>query len=111
MDIHVRKAGVEDLEHLLHHRRAMFDEMGFRDPVVLDRMEELSKEYFHEALRTGRYWGGAGWRRMRTGRSWEVEALLSRPGRVIPERTEGSERGFSTCIRNPNCAAREWPSD
>jgi GNAT superfamily N-acetyltransferase len=57
MEIHIRKAGVEDLEHVLHHRRAMFDEMGFRDTAVLDRVEELSREYLAEALRMGTYIG------------------------------------------------------
>ena len=40
MEIHIRKAGVEDLKHILHHRRAMFEEMGFRDTPVLDRVED-----------------------------------------------------------------------
>ena len=55
MDIHIRKAAAADLTHILHHRRAMFEEMGFRDPAVLDRMEDLSEEYFGEALRAGKY--------------------------------------------------------
>ena len=55
MEIHIRKAGVEDLKHILHHRRAMFEEMGFRDTAVLDRVEELSREYFSEALQIGTY--------------------------------------------------------
>src|SRR5258708_6704825 len=55
MEIHIRAAGVEDLKHILHHRRAMFEEMGFQDPAVLDNVESLSREYFSEALRIGRY--------------------------------------------------------
>jgi GNAT superfamily N-acetyltransferase len=57
MEIHIRKAGLEDLKHILRHRRAMFDEIGFRDPAVLDRMEEVSRGYFSEALRIGKYRG------------------------------------------------------
>jgi len=57
MEIHIRKAGVEDLKHLLHHRRAMFEEMGFRDTSVLDRVEDLSREYFSASLRIGTYSG------------------------------------------------------
>ena len=57
MEIHIRKAGVEDLKHILHHRRAMFEEMGFRDTAVLDRVEDLSQKYFSEALRIGTYRG------------------------------------------------------
>jgi len=55
MEIHVRKADVGDLKHILHHRRAMFEEMGFRDNAVLDRVVDLSREYFSDALRTGTY--------------------------------------------------------
>jgi GNAT superfamily N-acetyltransferase len=57
MEIHVRKAGFEDLKHILHQRRAMFEEMGFRASAVLDRVEELSLEYFSQALRIGTYRG------------------------------------------------------
>jgi GNAT superfamily N-acetyltransferase len=55
MDIRIRTAGIEDLLHLLHHRRAMFEEIGFRDLAVLDRVDTLSREYFLEALPAGRY--------------------------------------------------------
>jgi GNAT superfamily N-acetyltransferase len=57
MEIHIRKAGIEDLQHVLHHRRAMFEEMGFRDPVALDSVAGLSREYFSKALRAGAYRG------------------------------------------------------
>ena len=57
MEIHIRKAGIEDLKHILHHRRAMFEEMGFRDTAMLDRVEDLSREYFSEALLIGTYSG------------------------------------------------------
>jgi GNAT superfamily N-acetyltransferase len=57
MEIHVREAGVEDLGHILHHRRAMFEDMGFRDTALLERLEELSREYFSKALRIGAYRG------------------------------------------------------
>jgi GNAT superfamily N-acetyltransferase len=55
MEIHIRTASVEDLKHILHHRRAMFEEIGFRDAAVLGRVEDLSREYFEEALRIGTY--------------------------------------------------------
>ena len=57
MEIKVRRARAEDLEHILHHRLAMFEEIGFRDRAVLDRVEAVSREYFTEALRTGTYLG------------------------------------------------------
>jgi GNAT superfamily N-acetyltransferase len=55
MEINIREAGPEDLKHLVHHRRAMFEEMGFRDAAVLSQVEDSSREYFSEALRTGTY--------------------------------------------------------
>lgn len=45
------------MKHILHHRLAMFEEMGFRDAEVLDRVEAVSREYFTEALRAGTYLG------------------------------------------------------
>ena len=57
MEIRIREAGVEDLKHILRHRRAMFREIGFQDSAVLDRVEGLSREYFSEALRSGHYRG------------------------------------------------------
>jgi GNAT superfamily N-acetyltransferase len=55
MEIHIRKAILDDLNHILHHRRAMFAEMGFQDTAVLDRVEALSRGYLTQALRTGAY--------------------------------------------------------
>lgn len=55
MEINIREASSEDLKHLVHHRRAMFQEMGFRDAAVLSQVEDSSREYFSEALRTGTY--------------------------------------------------------
>lgn len=57
MEISIRKACVEDLKHILHHRLAMFEEMGFRDAAVLDCVETASRAYFTEALQAGTYLG------------------------------------------------------
>lgn len=57
MEIKIRRASVEDLKHILHHRLAMFLEMGFHDAAVLDHVEAVSREYFSEALRIGAYLG------------------------------------------------------
>lgn len=57
MKMKIRRACAGDLGHILHHRRAMFEEMGFRDSVVLERVEAISREYFTEALRAGTYLG------------------------------------------------------
>ena len=55
MDIRVRTAGVEDLAHILRHRRAMFEEMGFTDTAVLEGVDDWSRAYFEKALRMGTY--------------------------------------------------------
>lgn len=57
METKIRRATAEDLKYILHHRLAMFEEMGFRDAAVLDRVEAISREYFTEALRAGTYLG------------------------------------------------------
>ena len=53
----VCSACLADLGHILHHRLAMFAEMGFRDPAVLERVETVSREYFTVALPTRAYLG------------------------------------------------------
>jgi GNAT superfamily N-acetyltransferase len=55
MQTNIRQANVEDLAHLVHHRRAMFEEMGYGDPAVLAQVEKSSREYFSQALRIGGY--------------------------------------------------------
>jgi hypothetical protein len=55
MEFRIRKADLKDLKHLLLHRRAMFKEMGFRDIATLDRVDDVSREYFTEALQIGTY--------------------------------------------------------
>jgi GNAT superfamily N-acetyltransferase len=55
MEIHIRKADPKDLKHILHHRRAMFEEMGFQDIATLKNVDDVSREYFTEALRVGTY--------------------------------------------------------
>ncbi len=53
-EIRIRKAGIGDLASILHHRRALFEEMG-EPAALLDRMEQLSSDYFSEALVAGTY--------------------------------------------------------
>jgi GNAT superfamily N-acetyltransferase len=56
-EIRIRPANSTDVPHLLHHRRAMFDEMGNREAAVLDRMQEASERYFRQSLLDGTYRG------------------------------------------------------
>lgn len=55
MEFHIREATLADLPHLIHHRRAMFEEMGHRDAGVLDGVDKISTKYFESALRSGTY--------------------------------------------------------
>lgn len=57
METKIRRACAEDLEHILHHRLAMFEEIGFLDAAVLDLVEAVSREYFTGALQDGTYVG------------------------------------------------------
>jgi GNAT superfamily N-acetyltransferase len=57
MDIRIRTAGIEDVAHLLRHRRAMFEEIGHRDAAILERVDQFSLQYFHHAIPAGRYKG------------------------------------------------------
>jgi GNAT superfamily N-acetyltransferase len=55
--ITVRQATVDDLAHVLRHRRGMFRDMGHRDEAQLDAMEAVSSPFFAEGLRAGTYRG------------------------------------------------------
>ena len=57
MEYQIREAGIADLPHLVYHRRAMFEEMGLGDDASLAQVDEVSKEYFAEALQNGTYKG------------------------------------------------------
>ena len=51
----IRSASLDDLPHILRHRRAMYFEMGCRDDDALDRMEAASERFFREAIPKGTY--------------------------------------------------------
>jgi GNAT superfamily N-acetyltransferase len=56
-EITLRQASPEDLEVVLHHRRAMFEDMGYKDIQALDAMEASSGPFFAQALAEGWYRG------------------------------------------------------
>jgi GNAT superfamily N-acetyltransferase len=58
----IRQATLEDLPVILHHRRRMFEDMGFTDPQGLSAMEESSTPLLRRGLGDGTY------------RGWLVEA-------------------------------------
>jgi len=59
----MRPAMVEDLEAVLHHRRRMFEDMGYRDEAALDLMVASSAVLLKKGLADGSY------------RGWLVERL------------------------------------
>jgi GNAT superfamily N-acetyltransferase len=63
----IRLGEVADVPHILHHRRAMFQEMGCADASSLDRMQRASEDYLRHAMPSGNY------------RAWLAEA----DGRVV----------------------------
>lgn len=46
---------MDDIPHILHQRRAMFSEMGNKDEVLLNRMQEASEKYLRDAMPSGIY--------------------------------------------------------
>ena len=55
--IRIREATLEDVPHLLHHRRAMYEAMGHSDAALLDEVLRVSEIYFRDAMPRGRYRG------------------------------------------------------
>jgi GNAT superfamily N-acetyltransferase len=53
----IRTAGIADLQHLLHHRRSMYEAMGHTDQGLLDEIMRVSEIYFRDAMPRGRYRG------------------------------------------------------
>jgi len=56
-DIAIRAATPADLRHVLHHRRAMFEEMGYKDRAALEAMEKNAEPFFAARLVDGSYLG------------------------------------------------------
>ena len=57
MEAQIRPATIEDLPHLLHHRRSMYQAMGHTDSAMLDEVVRISTLYFTDAIPSGRYCG------------------------------------------------------
>ncbi|MGO9275453.1 MAG: GNAT family N-acetyltransferase [Terriglobia bacterium] len=53
----IREAAAADLEVILHHRRAMFHEMGHTDTAGLEAMLAAARAYYAQGLRDGSYRG------------------------------------------------------
>ena len=51
----IRRASTEDLEVLVAHRRAMFQDMGYNDEAALDAMSAKSRVWLLKHLEAGDY--------------------------------------------------------
>lgn len=56
-DVEIRPATLDDMEHILHHRCAMFAEMGNADHEQLSILREQTQQYLAAALTRGHYRG------------------------------------------------------
>lgn len=56
-EITIREARPSDLAVIVHHRRAMFEDMGYQDVAALDAMEAGAQPFFAQALGEGWYRG------------------------------------------------------
>lgn len=56
-DFSIRRATIEDAEEILHHRRAMFEDMGHTDTALLDRIVAGSRAPLLRMLSDGSYFG------------------------------------------------------
>ena len=56
-DIVIRMATVDDAPVIVHHRHAMFFDMGHTDPSALDAMDASFAPYVARAMREGAYLG------------------------------------------------------
>ena len=56
-DIITRCATPADLEIVMHHRRSMFFDMGYRDETALAAMKATSEPFFAKGLANGSYVG------------------------------------------------------
>ncbi len=83
----LREATLADLEILIHHRRAMWRDMGQPAPV-LDAVEPAARAYFTEALPSGGYhgWLAEADRKVVGGAGVVVSAWPGTAGFALPKR-------------------------
>lgn len=53
----IRRATINDASTIVHHRRAMFEDMGERDSAKLDAMSASFKDWVSQRLASGEYLG------------------------------------------------------
>jgi len=88
-DFRIRAATPADLEVILHHRRAMFEDMGYRDPAALAATRSSSEPFIRQGLAEGFYRGwlaqdGAG--QVVAGGGLVIHPWLGHPASPQPRR-------------------------
>lgn len=53
----IRPATADDAAVIIHHRRSMFSDMGFREEAALDAMQATSEPWIRAGLQDGSYRG------------------------------------------------------
>ncbi len=79
-DVLIRQATLDDIPALLRHRRGMYEDMGYNDPVALAAMVSTCTPYLAAALANGTLQGLAGvLRRPNRGRRRGVDQPVAQP--------------------------------
>lgn len=55
MPFEIRPATLDDVESIVHHRRSMFSDMGYRDEAALDGMSAAFRPWVSERMAAGDY--------------------------------------------------------
>jgi GNAT superfamily N-acetyltransferase len=88
-EIRIRPAGPQDIAHIVHHRRAMFADIGCEDTDALDAMQGTAERFLPAALAGGQY---RGWLaetadgRVTAGAGIAIAAWPGSPGDPTPRR-------------------------
>jgi GNAT superfamily N-acetyltransferase len=85
-EFQIRETRIEDLPILLHHRRAMFQEMGFTDPEALDGTIRHSEPFMRQGIVEGFYrgWVAETGGRIAAGAGLVVIPWFASPTNLVP---------------------------
>jgi GNAT superfamily N-acetyltransferase len=87
-DIRIRPATLEDLPHILRHRRAMLRDMGCHDEAALDRMQAAAEAFVRDTLPGGAYraWLAEAANRIVSGGAIHIVPWIPGAGDPSPQR-------------------------
>jgi hypothetical protein len=55
LDLSIREASLSDIPEILRQRRAMYEDMNYKDAAALDAMTELTAGYLAKAMTDGSF--------------------------------------------------------